>query len=191
MILETELSVVNLVLQVCINKSNQIIKSPLRIHILSYLIRLGWTKTGAMHHTRDMYAASVLKNGKVLVTGGDNRVDIHISAELYNPFTKNWTMTANMNYARIGHTASILEDGKVLVVGGYDDARSTELYDPLGETWTTTGRIHYARFAHTASVLRNGKVLVTGGDNLQNTAELYDPVTRAWVITGNMSSPRS
>ncbi|CAF1569135.1 unnamed protein product, partial [Adineta steineri] len=119
--------------------------------------------------------ASVLSNGKVLVTGGSiNNFGYLNSAELYDLSTGTWTTTGNMTNAREGHTASVLSNGKVLVTGSF--LNSAELYDPSTGTWTTTGRMTSARGDDTASVLSNGKVLVTGGWSVHgalNSAELY------------------
>ncbi|CAF1539132.1 unnamed protein product [Adineta ricciae] len=156
----------------------------------------GWTKTGYMHVARRLPIASVLSNGKVLVTGGFNGGIPQNSAELYDPSTGNWTMTRSMSVARSSHTASILSNGKVLVTGGFNNStsqNSAELYDPSAGTWSMTGNMSVARGYHAASMLSNGTVLVTGGydgGNYLNSAELYDPLTGIWTMTGNMSVAR-
>ncbi|CAF4402441.1 unnamed protein product [Adineta steineri] len=71
-----------------------------------------------MFYTRYYHAASVLSNGKVLVTGGYGYGGFLNSAELYDPSTGIWTTTSNMTNAREYHTASVLPNGKVLVTGG-------------------------------------------------------------------------
>jgi N-acetylneuraminic acid mutarotase len=152
-----------------------------------------------MNRTRYFHTASVLTDGKVLVTGGDTDIGYVNSAELYDPSTGTWTNTGNMSSARYQHTASVLTNGKVLATGGYigTNLNSAELYDPSTGTWTTTGNMSSARYSHTASLLTNGKVLVTGGFHLgygpgyQNSAELYDLSTGTWTTTGNMSSARA
>ncbi len=79
---------------------------------------IGWSDTGSLNKTRGWHTASVLTNGKVLVTGGSNGIVNFNSAELYDPSTGVWTVTGNMNYTRTSHTASVLTNGKVLVTGG-------------------------------------------------------------------------
>ncbi|CAF1306795.1 unnamed protein product, partial [Adineta steineri] len=123
--------------------------------------------------------ASILTNGKILVTGGTGNSSALNSTEVYDPLTSAWTITSNMNNARDWHTASVLSNGRVLVAGGGNGnvLNSAELYDPLANTWTTTSNMTNARSQHTASVLSNGKVLATGGYNgntgFLNSAELY------------------
>ena len=63
------------------------------------MLVLGWVNTGSMNNARDLHTASVLTNGKVLVTGGWNSSILN-SAELYDPSTGTWTITGNMTYAR-------------------------------------------------------------------------------------------
>ncbi|CAF1085419.1 unnamed protein product [Adineta steineri] len=155
----------------------------------------GWFSTGNMTNARSSHAASVLSNGKVLVTGGTSSIYLN-SAELYDPSTGTWSSTGNMTYARGGYTASVLSNGKVLATGGGNGIgplNSAELYDPSTNTWTTTSNMKSGRWYHTASVLPNGKVLVTGGyfsASSLNSAELYDPSTGIWTSTGNMTNAR-
>ncbi|CAF1347888.1 unnamed protein product [Adineta ricciae] len=163
-----------------------------RIQKFDLIIIAGqWKSTGNMAVARYGHTASILSNGKVLITGGYNGGYLN-SAELYDPSTGNWTTTRTMSVARYGHTASILSNGKVLVTGG-GYLNSAELYDPSTGNWTTTGTMSVARYGHTASLLSNGKVLVTGGDTgsgYLNSAELYDPSTGNWTTTGKMSVAR-
>ena len=44
---------------------------------------LEWTITGSLNYGRDYHTASVLTNGSVLVTGGQNSIGPLNSAELY------------------------------------------------------------------------------------------------------------
>ena len=80
-----------------------------------------------------MHTACILRNGKILVTGGSNGV-VSSAAELYDPLTGNWTATRYMNDARKSHTSTLLTNGKVLLTGGDDGMNLLnigEFYDPL------------------------------------------------------------
>jgi N-acetylneuraminic acid mutarotase len=84
-----------------------------------------------MKDARYRHTATVLTNGKVLVTGGVfNYTTCLKSAELYDPSTGTWTAMDNMNSARYEHAASVLNNGKVLVTSGVNNnvLNSTELY---------------------------------------------------------------
>jgi hypothetical protein len=153
-----------------------------------------WTFTGSLNRARSFHTATLLRNGKVLVTGGQSGAALN-SAELYDPATGTWSFTGSLNVAREDHTATLLRDGKVLVVGGFNEViiNSAELYDPDTVTWTFTGNLNEARFSHTATLLPNGKVLVAGGgdeDGTTDTAELYDPATGTWSFTGSLNTTR-
>jgi len=86
-----------------------------------------------MNYAREQHTASLLKDGKVLVTGGFNH-GVLSSTELYDPLAETWTDSGNMNVDRFLHTASVLSNGKILVTGGsshVDTVNSAELFDPF------------------------------------------------------------
>ncbi len=151
--------------------------------------------TGRMNISRGYSSATLLNNGKVLVTGGIFGT-ILSSAELYDGARGTWTVTGAMTNARVEHTATILPSGKVLVAGGDSVGNRAELYDPASGTWSATGTMTTNRSDHTAILLANGLVLVAGGfsggrpGSLLSSAELYDPATGTWPPTGGMSIGR-
>ena len=120
-----------------------------------------------MTTAREYHTATLLPDGRVFVTGGDDSFNIFSSAELYDPATRTWTATGSLGNARRQHTATLLPDGKVLAAGGQDGGSTTtatsELYDPITGTWTATGSLGVARTVHTATLLANEKVLVAAG----------------------------
>ncbi|KYF67507.1 Kelch repeat-containing protein [Sorangium cellulosum] len=145
-----------------------------------------WAPAGSMISGRHLHTATLLANGKVLVTGGrgaDTDWRYWASAELYSPATNAWTAAASMSAVRFEHAAARLQSGKVLVTGGRDALEralaSAELYDPATDTWTAVSPMVLARHGHSATQLLNGKVLVVGGGN---GTELYDPATDTWTI---------
>lgn len=155
-----------------------------------------WTVTGSTNVARYGHTATLLLNGKVLVTSGDQSGSGASTAELYDPSTGQWTVTGSLSDARAGHMATLLPNGKVLVFGGATGhaLATAELYDPVSGSWSATGSMIDKRSGHSATLLPNGKVLTAGGSSqvLQslNTAELYDPSTGQWTATGAMSGTR-
>ncbi|WP_224371631.1 kelch repeat-containing protein [Hyalangium versicolor] len=157
-----------------------------------------WSPTGSLSTTRYRHTATLLPDGRVLVSGGlvpDERWPweyAYRTAEVYDPATGTWSLTASMAEERAGHTATLLPDGKVLVVGGNSSSSlAAELYDPATDTWSPTGSTAQRRTSHTATLLPNGKVLVAGGSSSSLTAELYDPATGTWSPTSSMASAHS
>ncbi len=160
-----------------------------------------FTLTGSMSVARLGHTATLLNNGKVLVTGGQNLANPNASlatAELYDPAARTFTLAATMITGRAGHTATLLNDGTVLITGGGNPTTplaSVEIYNPATATFTAAGSMASPRAQHTATLLNNGKVLVTGGGGSNQTvlslAELYDPVARVFTATGAMTVTRT
>jgi N-acetylneuraminic acid mutarotase len=144
-----------------------------------------WVKTGSLNAGRYSHTATLLVNGKVLVTGGYdtsfNPTPL-ASAELYDPAAGTWTIVNSMSTNRASHVATRLSNGKVLVAGGQSInsiLASSELFDPASGTWANTGSMnvnYYGGF--TSTLLPNGKVLINGGFQYP---ELYDPVSGTWT----------
>ncbi len=87
-----------------------------------------------MNAGRYGHTASLMTNGKVLVSGGFDISNSYLvnSTELYDSLTGTWTTTSSMNKARYLHTESVLTNGKVLVSGGLGlDYTGAELYDTV------------------------------------------------------------
>jgi Galactose oxidase, central domain len=139
-----------------------------------------FTQTGSMLSFRDLHAATVLSNGKVLVTGGNWTPP---SAEIFDPTTGHFSLTGSMAVSRSAHTATPLSNGEVLVAGGattpqcieFENCGVTaimELFDPSNGTFTPHGSMSTARSAHTATPLPDGEVLLAGGEG-DASAESY------------------
>lgn len=134
-----------------------------------------WARTGSLNTERCSHTATLLPNGKVLVTGGFGGTNSAMtSAELFDPATEKWTVIGSMNDGHSDPTSTLLSDGRVLVVGG----ASAELYQPATGTWTVAFSLNPMLAYHTATLLPNGQVLVAGGFyngiHLSNT-ELFNP----------------
>lgn len=157
-----------------------------------------FTPTGSLQVPRSFHTATLLQDGRVLLTGGlDNTGALIASAELYDPATGTFSLTSTpMSTARFDHSATLLADGTVLIAGGSASTfqNTAELFNPLSGTFTTLiSRMSTGRSAHTATLLSDGTVLLAGGSNgtILNSAELYNPLTKSFIsLLSTMNSVR-
>jgi len=147
-----------------------------------------WSLTDSMALARTRHRATLLQDGRVLVSGGyDENNNVLASLEIFDPLTSSWTPAGSVATARTNHTATLLLDGRVLLAGGQDASKrataTAELYDPSTGASTPTSSMAYPRSSHTETLLNDGTVLVTGGGA---GAEVYDPTTGTWSRTEPM-----
>jgi WD40 repeat protein len=85
--------------------------------------------TGSMTTARAFQTATVLNDGTVQVTGGDDGTGPLATVEVYDPTAETFSAADNMGATSESHTATLLNDGTVLVTGGIGDGEATaELY---------------------------------------------------------------
>lgn len=151
-----------------------------------YDVKTGtWSYTDSMHTGRIMHSAITLKNGKILVVGGDT------SCELYDPSTNKWQYTDAPSLIQDdGLDLVLLADGRVLGTALHD----AEIYNPVTETWTLLPvKLIGERTYHSSVLLNNGNVLITGSLSFSDntTAEIFNPVTETFTTTGGTAELRA
>jgi N-acetylneuraminic acid mutarotase len=138
---------------------------------LKSTILLDTLKPQDMTVARYRHAATLLLNGKVLITGGIcRRNHIYNTAEIFDPVSNTFKSTVGaMESPRAYHTATLLPDGKVLIAGGYSQNQCgsnpiyAEIYDPATDSFTKTSNMNSDRSSHQATLLPDRTVLITGG----------------------------
>src|SRR5262249_37081488 len=111
-------------------------------------------------------AATLLADGRVLVTGGQKSDGVSSAGGIYG--TGSQQFLVEKADARAQHTATLLPSGLLLVAGGSvagDDAGAStaSLFDPAQRTFTPTGPMTAPRVGHTATLVDGGRVLLAGG----------------------------
>jgi hypothetical protein len=155
-----------------------------------------WAPVGALAAARADASAAMLKDGRVLVAGGEGASGVLASAELLAS-DGSFSPAAPMAFARKQHASVTLADGRVLVAGGLgvdgSALNSAELYDPTSDSWQAAGAMLEPRAGATATLLPDGRVLLAGGENsgtVSPTLEIFDPVAETFVYAGVMATPR-
>jgi hypothetical protein len=132
-------------------------------------------RTGDLIHFHNGPTATLLRNGDVLIAGGDlgDGDGATAAAELYHPDSGTFAATSSLTIAREGHASSLLSNGSVLINGGhggvpvrgggFDNLASAEVYDPVSGMFKVTSSMATGRESHQATLLDSGAVLITGG----------------------------
>ena len=174
-----------------------------------------WSPTGSMSIARDGCQPALLKDGRILITGGGTPPDATMlnmldTGEIFDPATLSFTkLSSKMSVQRTGHIQLTLPDGRVLIAGGRTSEvpevpgamvhKNADIFDPKTNTFSPTGSLNVARRDHAAVILDDGRVLIAGGGDGCgmgttmgiDSAEIYDPATGTFkLLESKMSAPR-
>ncbi len=148
--------------------------------------------------------ATLMRNGKVLLLGGDPCGDF---VEIFDTNTSTFAAAGRLATSRFAPLVSMLVDGRVLIAGGwggqyttYPDGStspwasltSTEIYDPLSGHFSTGPTMAVAHTHGTATLLSDGRVLVAGGGGFcsTNRAEVLNSAATEFTAAGSMATQR-
>ncbi len=161
-----------------------------------------WSIGAPMSAARAIFTATLLKNGRVLVTGGATTYhgssgNVTTSAEIFDPRSGKWSQAASLPKPLYVQSAALMPDGRVLVAGGWWSTSNSDpshgnvqIYDPVANNWTMTGSLVTPRAQFSLVPLPDGRFLAMGGvDPSYHTlasSEIYDPATGAWQTTGKL-----
>ncbi|MEQ1606899.1 MAG: kelch repeat-containing protein [Pyrinomonadaceae bacterium] len=137
---------------------------------------------------RSGHTATVMRDGRVLIVGGDETG----SAQIFDPATGEFADAGFLRLARMGHTATLLGDGRILITGGTDrrgtSLSSTEIFaDGL---FTAGPDLKKARAGHTVTVLDDGQIVVIGG-NAREVEVIDAAAKQSRIVKGLVTENRS
>lgn len=161
-----------------------------------------WSAGPPLPSARDLFTATVLDDGDVLVVGGRDDATTHGDAFVFQPGGGYVPVMGGLAEERFGHTATRLPNGDVLVVGGRIGTDSITIEDAERFDGATT-RFVSAGFAqsrggHTATLLGDGRVLVAGGFARETAGdttalgdtEWYEIAEDSWELGPSLNQPR-
>ncbi len=102
-----------------------------------------WSQLADMQYFRRYYASGILKDGRVIVCGGEqNNVgagDDTNNCQIYDPASNTWTTIAPPSgWPNIGDASCcILPDGNFMI--GNINTPACAIYNPVTNTWSSTG----------------------------------------------------
>ncbi|MBI3551398.1 MAG: fibronectin type III domain-containing protein [Elusimicrobia bacterium] len=120
--------------------------------------------TFALHSHR----TTMLLNGRVLLSGGDNGFGETDTSLLFDPVSLSWSSTtSHLNHPRLAHSALLVPNGQVWAIGGVtanlQSIKKTEFFDPSSGFWVDTADLTTSRGYETATVAQDGDIVVAGG----------------------------
>ncbi|HEU4393985.1 MAG TPA: kelch repeat-containing protein [Planctomycetota bacterium] len=145
----------------------------------------GSSAAPAMGVSRAGHEATLLADGRVLVTGGHGS---SLTAEVRDASTGAWSAAGAMTQARRDHAAALLLDGSVLVAGG--GTFTAELWVPAAGAFYPLQNMGDTRSLHTALRIASGRVFVAGGEKptfggglfFHTATEFYNPSTGSFLF---------
>jgi hypothetical protein len=119
-----------------------------------------WSQLASMHDTRQYFASVVLKDGRVLVGGGEYGSG-KSSVEIYDPVQNAWSYASSWMTGLSGNisdsTAKVLPDGRVILLtwyGGY------WIYNPANDGWTHGSSTKSSNDEQSVALLPDGSLFV-------------------------------
>ena len=132
------------------------------------------TLASKMQFKRAGHKATLMSDGKVLITGGYCGQTKITGDEIYDPVANKIKSISNPGANLEQHSSTALKDGRVLCTGGgYTKTKAVAYDSKMGGMWTTLVPLKFGRYGHTSTTLPDGGVLVVGGQS--GTVGTYGP----------------
>jgi hypothetical protein len=143
-----------------------------------------WTSLASMSSTRLYDFSAVLKNGKVLVAGGEYGTGTN-TTEVYNPLTNTWATQPADPQGDIGDTpGKVLPNGTVIL--GDRQSTAVRIYNPSTKTWSSAASNSNDNTSSEESwaLLPEGTILAP--DVFDKNAHKYVISSNQWVSAGTV-----
>ena len=146
-----------------------------------------WSPLASMHNSRLYYTSAVLRDGRVLLAGGEysDAGSETNKAELYYPTLDLWVQIASpAGWAEVGDApCCTLPDGRVLM--GSIESNETAIFDPVSETWSAGPNKDDSSSEETWVLLGDETVLAVEC-SAHPKAEKYVAAANQWVSAGTL-----
>jgi hypothetical protein len=161
--------------------------------------RVAVPTAGSMQVMRTGAAATLLMDGKVLVSGGTS-LAASDTVEVYDPATGTFTQLAGrLSLGRYAHTSVRIDTRRVLIYGGFtltQQIAPPEIYDPVAGISTPLPPAEAnVRGNHRAHTMQDGGVLIIGGEDEDATPLAsvlrFDPASGVIAPFANLATARS
>jgi hypothetical protein len=138
-----------------------------------------WSTLKDMSFWRRYYASGVLKDGRVIIIGGEQSADVGDTnkGEIYDPVSDTWSpIPLPPGWSTVGDAAcSILPDSRIMI--GALSSPDCIIYDPATNSWMS---------AAAKAVRSNEETWVLLPDNTIVTIQCWDPYqTEKYIISSN------
>jgi hypothetical protein len=152
-----------------------------------------------MQRARTFAAASLLMDGKVLISGGAG-IAASDTVEIYDPASGEFTLLeGRLAVGRYSHTSVRIDTRRILIYGGFTltgQPAPPEIYDPVAAVSSPLQPAEAnARGNHRAHTMQDGGVLIVGGED-QDAVPLtsvlrFDPASGVIAPFANLATPRT
>lgn len=163
-----------------------------------------WTTAGALARPRAYGRAIAVETGEILVFGGLDPSDPHVTiptSEVFDPITRKAALLPQLLLGRLNQGVTEAWAGRIVVTGGTEWASGSwasvsdvDVYLPWPHKWIRGAPMSQPRSDHGAVALADGRVLVTGGNygsRILASSEIYDLATDLWTRAAPMPRPRT
>jgi len=146
-----------------------------------------WSDLADMSFWRRYYASAVLRDGRVIVVGGEQSGDFGDTnkGEIYDPVSDTWTsIPTPLTWAQVGDASCcLLPDGRLMI--GALLTSACAIYDPMSNTWSA-GAAKAVKSNEETWVLLPDETILTIQCWPKYQPEKYGISSNAWKMEGTL-----